>query len=300
MRISQRRIRHADSFLKGVDNQANFYVGLIGLQDFQIKLQKIGLSPNAVIGEQVLPTIIGPITRFNSNGKQIIRRDLPKEIAYREAEINIFGRGEYRTVYIPYERYQREPIPAPCIELTVVNGADNNPILVSKLLNNHTNNYGVIKHIINLFLEIFGECEILQENLLPAFNVPITRLNWSVLPTGNYPWQVLQPTIQGVINVVNQQRRNIVQRRFQVVSEFNPNFVAVGNAGFRGYVVFGFANKNFFVLESIYSGHATYILGANWPQLSQLTKEEILNQNLHLNRFIHNDQWEHQVRNLLK
>ncbi len=299
MRISQKRIRQADRFLTGVGNQANFYVGLLGLQDFQPQLQQIGLNPNAVIGEQVLPTIIGPITRFNSNGKHKIRKDLPKEIAYREAEINIFGRGDYRTVYIPYERFQREPIPAPSIELTVINGADNNPVLVSPLLNNDPNNFDDIKHIINLFLEIFGECEILQENLLPAFNVPVTRLNWNILPAGNYPWQVLQPTIQGVINVVNQQRRNIVQRRFQIVSEFTPNFVAVGNAGFRGYVVFGFANKDFFVLESIYSGHATYILGANWPQLSQLTKEEILNQNLHLNRFIHNDQWEQQVRDIL-
>lgn len=300
MKITKKRIRRVENYLNEIGNQPNFYVSLLELNDFQANIQRIGLSPNGIIGEQVLPTAVGPISKFNALGKFKIRRDLPKETANREVEINIFGRGEYKIVDIQYERYPRELIPPPSMELKVIHDLNNNPIIVSPLLQNNPVNYEKIKHTINLFLETFGECELLQENLLPTFNIPTTRLNWSILPIGNYPWNILQPTIDGVVKFVNKQRRRIVQSRFQLLSEYTPNFVAIGNAGFRGYVVFGFENKDFFVLESIYSGNATYILGANWPQISQLTKEEILNQKLHLNRIIHNDQWEQQIRNLLE
>ena len=56
-----------------------------------------------------------------------------------------------------------------------MNDANDNLILAAPLQTNSPNEYGGIKHIMNLFFEYFGECDILQENLLPAFNVDVTR-----------------------------------------------------------------------------------------------------------------------------
>lgn len=298
MRIVQRRIRTVENYLTGIEDNGSFFVGLTGLNNFVNPLVRIGFNQNIIIGLQVLPSIIGPITRVNANGSYIIRRDLPKEVLFRERDIRDW-RGNTHTVFMPYERFQRIPIAAPCIELQIRNGADNNPVLVAPSLIKNGRNMSIIKHVINLFLEVFGECELLQSNLLPAFNVQLTKLNWNIFPAGNYPWQVLAPRIQGIINAVNQQHRTVIQRRIQRISDHTPNFVATGNAGFKGYMVFGFLNKDFFILESIYSGNATYVLGLNWEEISKFSKEEILTQNLHQRRIVHTQDWEVQIDNLL-
>lgn len=300
MKILHRRIRFPQNYLTEIQNGEHFYIGLLEPSRFAAKLEKIGFNPTLAVGQQVLPAIIGPVTRFNANGGHRILRNLPLETRYREAEIKDWH-GNYHTVYIPYKRYPRESIAAPNVELLIRNGGDDSPMVVSPILvkNNDAQNLDDIKHIINLFLEIFGECEILRENLLPIFNIPVTRLNWNILPSGNYPWQTLKSRIQGVISSANQQRQNIILRRIERISLHTPNFVAVGNAGFRGYIVFGFSGKDFFVLESIYTGNATYVLGQNWEQISRMTKEQILNQNLHQRRFVHSQGWESQIDALL-
>ena len=298
MRISQKRIRLPENYLTGIANNENFYVGLSGIQDFSDKLIRIGFSTDISVGEQVLPTIIRSVTRFNANGGNKIRRDLPKETVYREAEIKDWH-GNYHTVDIPYQRYPREPIAAPNIELLIRYGADNTPILISPILTNNKRSLSLIKHVINLFLEIFGECEILKSDLLPAFNVHVTRLNWDILPPGNYPWEILAPRIAEVVESVTKRKQNLIQNRIKKISDNNINFVAVGKAGFRGYIIFGFENKNFFVLESVYTGNATYVLGQNWKEISQLTKEQILKNNLHEQRIVHSKSWEIEIKKLL-
>jgi hypothetical protein len=93
--------------------------------------------------------------------------------------------------------------------------------------------------------------------------------------------------------------QRLIADRLKTINQHNPSFHAVGTAGFTGYFVFGFPNKNLFVLESIYSGNATYILGKNWEKISQLTKAEILNQELHQRRLIHRVGWHISVQKLL-
>jgi len=74
----------------------------------------------------------------------------------------------------------------------------------------------------------------------------------------------------------------------------------VGNAGFHGYIIFGFKKKNFYILESVHLGNATYVFGKNWEELSKLTKKEILDEGLQEKRIIHKRSWENQIRNLFK
>ena len=299
MRISQRRIRNVESHLSGIDEGSNFYIGLTDLNNFVSRLNRIGFGQEIGIGEQILPEIVGPISRFNANGKYRLLRDLPRETCFRESYITDWH-GNHHTVYIEYQRYQREMIEAPSIELTIASDANDNPILLlCPILVNERENYQDIKHIINLFLEIFGECETLYEDLVPAFKIPVTRLNWDILPQGNQAWENIEPTLDEIINRATPRKRVVIKNRIDKISEFNPNFVAVGRAGFKGYMVFGFENKNFFVLESIYSGNATYVLGQDWEELSQLSKGQILKQNLHEERIVHSPNWINEIDNLL-
>ncbi|WKV11260.1 hypothetical protein [Marivirga harenae] len=296
MKITKKRIRSVGNYLVGLNDNEDFYVALTDLTNTN-RIKQIGFTNQMNIGEEILPSILGTKSRFNANGGHIIHRDQPKETVYRQAEIKDW-RGNYHTVDIPYKRYPRTPIPAPETRLTIVNGANDQKIIRSPLLTKGATQDQEIVQTINLFLELFSECDTLQANLVPVFNVPVTKLNWEMLPPGNYPWSVLKNNVQQAIGNVSQNRRRIIESRLETISNHNPNFIAVGKAGFRGYIVFGFQNKDFFILESIHHGNATYIFGQNWQNLSQLSKEEILNQNLQQQRIIHRQGWTNQINNL--
>jgi hypothetical protein len=77
------------------------------------------------------------------------------------------------------------------------------------------------------------------------------------------------------------------------------DFVAIGQAGFAGYIIFGFPGKNRYLLESIQPNNATYVFAENWESLSQMTKAEILKQNLHADRIIHREGWPVRVHRTL-
>jgi hypothetical protein len=44
-------------------------------------------------------------------------------------------------------------------------------------------------------------------------------------------------------------------------------------------------------LESVKVNNATYVLRNDWESISQLTKAEILNNDLHETRIVHNKNW---------
>ena len=86
----------------------------------------------------------------------------------------------------------------------------------------------------------------------------------------------------------------------EFINSFQPDFRAYGKSGFKGYVIFGFTDRDIYVLESVYPNNATYVFGKNWGELSKLTKAEILNGNLQDVRIIHNNNWQQEIRDLLE
>lgn len=67
--------------------------------------------------------------------------------------------------------------------------------------------------------------------------------------------------------------------------------MAVGLGGFSEYIVFGFTRKNRYVFESPETGNATYIFRNEWEEVSQLTKRQILQEQLQEARIIHTSRW---------
>jgi len=91
----------------------------------------------------------------------------------------------------------------------------------------------------------------------------------------------------------------VIRYRLKTITLYDPEFVAIGQAGFEGYLVFGFPAKNLFILESLYTGNATYIFEENWETLSKLTKAEILRDGLQKERIIHREGWERNIKTYL-
>jgi len=89
------------------------------------------------------------------------------------------GESHSRTVDVPYQRNPREFIPPLSEELQIIKNADGAKVVASRLFVNDETSAKRIFHVINLFLEIFGECEILKKDLIPVVPTIIKRLNRS-------------------------------------------------------------------------------------------------------------------------
>lgn len=298
MKIQGKRIRNIDKYLSDLGEGEIFRIALLNLGDFERRVNNAGFN-ELESGIQMLPNIVGPKSRFNAEGGFIIHRDREKERVYRESVIKDWH-GNYHTVDIGYFRYPRTLIQPPSVELTVMDNNQNELLIVSKDLVNEPANYNDILHVVNLFLELFGECDTVSNdnNLIIDFNAPLRRLNWTVLPRGEYPWERLRGNIDVLIDRVKVNYQPIIRQRFQTITSNNPNFVAIGRAGFNGYVIFGFPERDFFVLESIFHNNATYVLGNNWEELSQLSKAELIADELYRERFEHRVNWLELIRDL--
>ena len=48
----------------------------------------------------------------------------------------------------------------------------------------------MLKHTINMFLEVFGYCEIVDKDENPiGQKIKIKEVSWRILPPGKYPWE---------------------------------------------------------------------------------------------------------------
>ena len=270
-------------------------------------LDRIGFAPEPSIGDSILPVRdLGPVSRYNADGKAVVHKDQPMETAYRQAEWHWKEwRGRYDTeersqiVDVPYKRYPRTFVLPPSVEVTIGKTASGRLAMLSPRVVFNISSKNLALHIINLFLEIFGHCEIFTDSLEEMVSSPLRRLNWRILPPGKYPWPKLKSQIDRLLQYVSAGNRKVIEYRLEVINSYGPAFYAIGQAGFRGYIVLGFPDRNLFFLESMYFGNATYIFAECWENLSKRTKAEVLSQELHVDRIIHRQGWQQRVHELL-
>ena len=261
---NKKSIRNVDNFLKGFEAGDIVQIVLTDIDSFRNKLILMGFTSNLAIGEIILPPIYGTVSDFNANGRYEPRKDLPKETYYTTQSTTIKAYGKYDVSIIkeqPYQKYKVELVEeAPNLELFILIDNNNNKIISTKEFIYNQDSKKLIKHSINLFLELFGECNIVDDEFLTRVRTKINRLNWNILPKGEIIWEKSKIKIVELLEKTNIQNKEDTIDRFEYISRFNPDFMAIGNGGFNDYVVFGFNNKNLYVLENSFAGNATYIL----------------------------------------
>jgi hypothetical protein len=306
MLIKKKRIRNVQSHLKFLKGRTKVVIGLGDFERYSNHLKAVGFSESLETGETVLPAPkFGPTSSFNANGKYEVHHDQPKETAYRMVDWHWeewhgpYDRVEQsKIVEVPYKRYPRTFITPPSIELHIAPTTKGERIVVSSPVEFTDENYDQLRHIINLFLEIFGECQVFTENLDEIIKTPVRRLNWEVLPPGRWPWNRLKKEVEPILRDVKQGNRPVIENRFETINKYESEFVAIGRAGFSGYIIFGFPKKNLYILESVYTGNATYVFAERWEELSQMTKAQILNDQLQKERIIHRQSWHRHIQTL--
>lgn len=268
------------------------------------RMVEMGFSNPPAIGECVLPSaMLGPSARRNAEGWIEVHKDQPKEQCSRSALWRWTEfRGRYdreereRIVDIPYERYPRTEHLAPGIEFTILRRSDGVAFVSSPSFDSSSEEEREgLTLAVNVLLDAFGGCELVRADLFPPLSGRVRRLNWEVLPRGRAPWSLFRPRVEQVVNEAPEGNRPVVLHRLETVDTYGPDFVAVGRAGFRGYLVFGFGDRGLYVLESMSVNNATYVLVGDWESISQRTKAEILSENLHRDRLIHREGWAQQL-----
>ncbi|MFB5652834.1 hypothetical protein ACE5IS_19510 [Leptospira wolffii] len=294
MIITKKRIKNLDRYLGSVAHGTEFVPAIRFSNKLKDRVAKIGFSIPLQNGETILPSSsFGPVNRKNVHGYYIKHKDQPMETVYRIREWcheEWRGGGQTETVCqdieVPYKRYPRTFIQPSGIEMSIVSDANGNKLLIAGKYK-YGKNDKISIEAINILLEIFGECELLQENLNSFISGKIIKLNWDILPKGKYPWEKLKSKLSNLLNNTGKTIRPFIEHRFEKINEYDPEFSAIGINGFKGYIVFGFPKKSLFILESTLRNNATYVLARDWKFISQLTKREILQESLHKKRIIH-------------
>lgn len=307
MIIQQKRIRSLKGRLPGVRKGTPVVVGARLVPDLMPKLRRIGFPDDANIGDSVLPSKIGPVSLFNAEGAIVIHRNRPMETVFRQVEWHWtqfqgrFSRQEQsKIVDVPYKRFPRTHLIPPSVELRIGTTAEGERVLLAPQITFTGEDNKNLIHIVNLFLEILGFCEFFTNNIDNLIQAPVRRLNWRLLPSGKRAWKDLRPEVLKVVSRAEKGNQPVIEHRLEEINRFKPNFFAIGHAGFAGYVVFGFTERNIFIFESVYTGNATYVFGSQWEKLSQLTKMQILDGRLHLDRIFHRAGWEKRLQMVLQ
>lgn len=305
MEIFKKRIRNLETNLRGVASGETVVVAYPVEQAKPGRLEQLGFTDQLTPGESVLPTVVGPVTRYNAEGRYMVHRDQPKETCYRQVQWSwTEHHGQYEVEQtdfkdVPYERYPRTFVSPPSIELTIVERNGVKLVATPELAVDYDNPER-LRDAINVVLEAFRSCQILRQDLEPVSVVPDRRLNWEILPQGRMPWKQLKPALASVLDAQSKGNLPVVEHRLETVNQYGPEFVAVGRGGFGGYLVFGFPELDLYVLECTRYGNATYVLRRNWEYLSRLTKAEILDEHLHHARYVHLTGWAGRIDKLLR
>ncbi len=304
MILSQKRVRSLDSHLDAATLGKQLRVA-VSLTNHREKLKEIGFPDPPIPGQVLLPSSsFGPSCRFNAEGKQIPQRHLPKETLYRT---QMWTHTEYHgdearevesLVSIPYQRYPRIEVPPPSVELTIVAAESGELYIATNSFVYGSEDVALLSGI-NVLLELFGLCEVQLEDGSLLKPPRVQSLDWEVLPAGDFPWVRVKRHIQASFRGAKPHTLAAIEWRMEKLWGFAPTHTLVGRSGFDGYVIFCFPELGLNVLECRRPDNATYVLGENWLALSQLTKAQILQANLHLDRVLHTTQWESRISRIL-
>lgn len=247
MIIKGTRIQKLELHLRRLKSGQQIVFGISATERFSDRLTRIGFTEALEYGESILPSpSFGTISRFNARGKIIKHKNQPKEIVYHQKEWHWKqwrGRNssevKSKIVDVPYKCYPRTLIAPPSIELRITAGTSGETLITSPVIRFDGTNQAHLLHIVNLFLEIFGECQIFHANLDAIINTPIKNINWTVLPQGTYPWSSLKSQVKELVKYLPEGNQKIIENRLETVNRYKPDCIRIGRAGFKGYIVFG-------------------------------------------------------------
>lgn len=276
------------------------------------KYDHIGISeqngkinfPNSILPNEKQ----GKYSNWNKNGREIKRKDLPKETYYNYVEAPNWGdsyNGTH-TVVLPGERYPIEFIPPRLteikIELLETEKSGTNYLIrftFSEVLNRLSNEFNNrLLFCVNIMQENFGNCDIVISGISIEDYLKTHIISWEIFPPGNKE-DFINRLFKG--RIYTQQEKQTSEDRYDFFTRLQPEELIIGTNGFQRY--FGAKLKEDLVLfENTDYGNALYIMYKNWEELSKKSRIELLSGRFgtDFDRIIHTGNWKDKVKEIIK
>lgn len=224
MIIKKSRINSVDKYFANIAEDKEVYVS-VPADENNIDLLKMD---GCLDGTCVVPQPIGPVTRFNLYGKELIHKEMEKE--HREIErdyhiVDWHGTDHYGTCFQNRMCYPKEYIFPPLSRIIRDSGK-----LRSELLTKA--DVELLKHTINMFLEVFGYCEIVDKDENPiGQKIKIKEVSWRILPPGKYPWERAEKALDDYFEKAPGKNKEVLRNNHKTFAKYEPDFLAMSEDG---------------------------------------------------------------------
>jgi hypothetical protein len=265
---------------------------------------------------QIPSPSIGRYARINSQGFELIRKDLPKITKYFDVEVPNFGdwsKGSH-TVTWSREVYHRDFLAPKQLELEIEllgeeELADDKIFIfrftLSETLNRKkipNENEFLIKNDLffnlNLLQECVGASDVFLSTATRADYLSSLYVNWEILPVGEKE-SIVNRILSGVKAPTPELRKKIAER-YDFLTNLKPKAFINGASGLRRYFGAMFSD-NLVVFEHLEYGNAIYAMFEDWKTLSKLTRPQLLSgERKGFERIVHRKGWEEKLVKLLK
>ena len=271
----------------------------------EIELNEDGLS----FQESIIPSPEqGKHSFWNINGREIVRKDLPKETHYNLVDAPNYGdsyKGTH-TVSLPYEKYPRDFIAPRNTTINIECSDTSNNLThyiikfeLSEVLDRDSKEFDDrLFDCLNLLQENIGDCGIEQAGITLYDYIQTLHVAWDILPPG---------TIEEAIDRIfhgrqpTEQESQIVNERYDFFITLDPQNLVYGRSGFQRY--FGaLIEDNLIVFENVKYGNAIYIMFSDWEELSQQSRVDLLSGRFSndFERVTHVGDWQKKVTKIIE
>lgn len=254
---------------------------------------------------QILPAATrGRWSKWNREGKVVVRRDLPKvwkSWGWESPNFGDWSKGSH-SVSFTREVYERELRYGQGIPLNIeVHGNDDGTFMVGVKADVVFDRTGLNEQILLLACSLIrentnGHAEVISTDLTTEQWLQDQRVHWEFLPPGSGTFAGVASRFQVR---TDDPRYQELKERFEIVQSMGTPAIIAGNSGFSRYVGFMFRD-DLVVLENLAYGNAIYVLYADWQAVSRRSRIDLLADSAaNYDRIVHAGRWKEALRMIL-
>jgi hypothetical protein len=246
------------------------------------------------------PASTGRWSNWNVNGREIIRRDLPKVYRSWTIEAPDFQGGGTHPITFSREVFRKQRLYGQQIEAAVTRRDEPRDSLVGTVLLTLQAPYDedaeqAYLYAASLARTWFGSATAysLDEARIPQ--VPDQSLNWDFLPDGTVE-EMREAIVEKFGGSAPPQEIEIMIDRLEKVRSLAPERRLVGTSGLQRYIGYMFGD-DFVAFENPRVGNALYLMYGDWESLSRLSRSQLLaSREGEFDRIIHTARWFERLR----